>query len=473
MLGNWALLEWLALAERELILFAGVFFLLSALDELAMDGTWAWLRLTGRINRRRVNRADLARQPLRGPAAVLIPAWQEADVIAATIRHALAVWPQDALRLYVGVYCNDAATIEAILHGAGNDRRLRLVIHDRAGPTTKADCLNRLYAAMAADERRTGLACRMVLMQDAEDMVDPAALALLDQALDDAEFVQLPVLPAPQVRSRWIGSHYCEEFAEAHGKGMVVRDALGTGLPAAGVGCAFARPLLARIAALRGQDGPFSVESLTEDYELGLGIHAAGGRSRFLRVRGEDGHLVATRACFPDQLEAAVRQKARWVHGIALQGWDRLGWTGNVLDCWMRLRDRRGPINALVLFTGYALLVLSGVLTTVQGLGAQRPWIDDPLVRMLLLANLASFAWRALMRLVFTTREYGLAEGCRALLRVPLANIIAIMAGRRALVAYIRTLAGAPPQWDKTAHHAHPAAMLAGAISVPLAGRTA
>ncbi|MGC1270332.1 MAG: glycosyl transferase family protein [Croceibacterium sp.] len=467
--GYLALLQWLSLAERELILFAGAFFLLGAFDELAMDAAWGWLRLTGRIARTRINRQQLSRQPLRGPAAVLIPAWQEEQVIAATITHALAAWPQDGLRLYVGCYRNDAATIEAIVRGAGHDPRLRLVIHDRAGPTTKADCLNRLYAALEADERRTVQPCRMVLMQDAEDMVDPAALALLDQAMDDAEFVQLPVLPAAQPGSRWVGSHYCEEFAEAHGKGMVVRDALGTGLPAAGVGCAFARPLLKEIARLRGQDGPFCVESLTEDYELGLGIAAAGGRSRFLRVRGEDGQLVATRACFPDNLEAAVRQKARWVHGIALQGWDRLGWTGNVLECWMRLRDRRGPINALVLFTGYALLVLSGLLALAHELGAHRVWIDDPLVRVLLLANFASFAWRALMRLAFTTREYGLAEGCRAVLRVPVANIIAIMAGRRAMVAYVRTLAGAAPQWDKTAHHAHPPAMLPG----QLAGRPA
>lgn len=105
----------------------------------------------------------------------------------------------------------------------------------------------------------------------------------------------------------------------------------------------------------------------------------------------------------------------------------------------------------------------------MQGLGAHRVWIDDPLVRVLLLANLASFAWRAVVRLVFTAREYGWAEGWRAVLRVPLANVIAIMAGRRALVAYVRTLAGSAPQWDKTVHHAHPATMLVA----DMAGRAA
>ena len=46
-MGHWTPLEWLALVEYELLLFAAVFFLIGALDELAMDGLWAWLRLTG------------------------------------------------------------------------------------------------------------------------------------------------------------------------------------------------------------------------------------------------------------------------------------------------------------------------------------------------------------------------------------------------------------------------------------------
>jgi adsorption protein B len=35
------------------------------------------------------------------------------------------------------------------------------------------------------------------------------------------------------------------------------------------------------------------------------------------------------------------------------------------------------------------------------------------------------------------------------------------MAGRRALVAYVRTLNGREPPWDKTEHVAHPALLRA------------
>lgn len=450
-------LQWLALAEHELLLFAGFFFLLGAIDEFGMDLAWLWLRFSGRAETPVLARGEIHHRQLSGRAAVLIPAWQEANVIADTLSHALAVWPQNDLRLYVGVYRNDPATLEAAACGARGDRRVRIVVHDRLGPSTKADCLNRLYAALRQDELREGRMARMVVLHDSEDMVDPSALALLDRAIGTADFVQLPVLPMPQEGSRWIGSHYCEEFAEAHGKAMVVRGELGASLPAAGVGCAFERGMLARIAREAGRDSPFDEESLTEDYELGVKVAALGGRSRFLRVRGDDGQLIATRAYFPNQLGHAVRQKARWMHGIALQGWDRLGWTGGPGEWWMRMRDRRGPLSALVLFSGYTLFVLALVLAGLKAAGLPSSWEPSGLLLALVALNLASFAWRAFMRFTFTRMEYGAREGMRAVLRIPVANVISIMAGYRALFAYAKTLRGASPLWEKTEHDAHPA----------------
>ena len=452
----WSALEWLALIEHELLLFAGVFFLIGAADELAVDLIFFFKRLRGKVATLTLPTRDLAHRQLSGLAVVMIPAWREHKVIGHTIAHALSAWPHKDMRLYIGCYANDPETLEAAMRGASGDPRLRIVVHANEGPTSKADCLNRLYTAMAQDEMRSGRMARMVVLHDAEDMVDPAALPLLDSAIERAEFVQLPVLPVPQPDSRWIGSHYCEEFAESHGKAMVVRSALATGMPAAGVGCAFERRMLAEMARQRGKTGPFADNSLTEDYELGLRVALAGGRSRFLRVRDEHGRLVATRAYFPSDLAAAVQQKSRWVHGIALQGWDRLGWSRGMGEWWMRMRDRRGPFSALVLFCAYLLLVLSTLSFALSGFMHAPTWKADPLLLWLLGLNLASFVWRAAMRFAFTAREYGWAEGLWAVARIPVANVIAIMAGRRALVAYMRTLSGAKPRWEKTEHDAHP-----------------
>ena len=472
---GWTVVEWLQLVERELLLFALFWFIIGMVDEMALDAIWLGLRVTGRATTPRLStqaHADLFgahATSLSGSVAVLIPAWHEDEVIGATIAHMLSVWPQADYRLYIGCYRNDAATIAAAMLAVGRDTRVRLVIHDRRGPTTKADCLNRLYMALCADEARGGRRFATVLLQDAEDMVHPLALSVVDYGLapagGGADFVQLPVRPELPVNGHWVAGHYADEFAESHGKAMVVRDWLGAALPAAGVGCAFSRAMLERVGAIRagqGESGPFAAESLTEDYELGLLITRFGGRSRFLRLRDADGQLIATRSYFPDQLSAAVRQKTRWVHGIALQGWERMGWVGHPVEVWMALRDRRGPLTALVLAAAYALLVIEGLLVLAHMVGAHPRPLASPGLQMLLRISMWGLAWRAGMRFVFTTREYGPLEGLRAMLRIPVANVITIMAGRRAMMAYIRGLRGERVVWDKTAHHLHPAARRVG-----------
>lgn len=446
--------EWLGRAEHELLLFAAIWFAVGSLDELGVDLLWLWLRLTGRVRTGKAP-ADCG-APLRGVAVVLVPAWQEATVVGAMLRHTLKVWPHAQLRVYAGCYRNDPATLAAMVAAAG-DPRLRIVVHDCDGPTTKADCLNRLYAALIEDEKRGGFRARSMILHDAEDMVHPSALALLDRGLDDADFVQLPVRPEPQAGSRWIAGHYCDEFAESHGKAMVVRDWLGVGLPSAGVGCAFSRAAVEAIAARRGTAEPFAAECLTEDYECGLLVGQVGGAAKFLRVRDAEGQLVATREFFPAGLGSSVRQKTRWMHGIAFQGWDRLGWDAHPLELWMRLRDRRAPLTAIVLAAAYMLLIISPILLIAAHFGVYQPRPIDPLLKVLLAANFAGLAWRCLLRAVFTTHEYSLAEGIMAVLRMPLANVIAIMAGRRALTAYLASLHSGRVKWDHTVHVRHPA----------------
>ena len=474
--GASAWLHCLQLAQYELMLFAGFWFVVGMADEMAVDLAWVWLLVRRRVRSARLVE-DVSTRPLTGVAAVFIPAWRESGVIGTTVAHALKAWSHSELRLYVGCYRNDPATIAAAMAGAAGDPRVRLVTHDRDGPTTKADCLNRLYGALSEDELRSGQRARFVVLHDAEDMVHPAALVVMDAALDGAGFVQLPVRPELQPRSRWVSGHYADEFTEAHAKAMVVRDALGAALPAAGVGCAIGRAVLGELAEARKTEleraegalagrraGPFAAECLTEDYELGWRIARSGRRARFLRLRDGHGQLIATRSYFPATVGEAVRQKTRWVHGIAFQSWDRLGWWGRLADLWMALRDRRGPLVALVLFVAYVLVVLGAVLGAAEAAGLVRPSSAPAQVRLLMVVCLGGLAWRVLFRFVFTAREYGLVEGLRAVLRIPIANLIAIIAGRRALFAYCRSLNGAVVRWDKTEHRGHPAVPVGEAV---------
>src|SRR3546814_17047091 len=70
LMGEWTPIEWLALVEHELLLFAAVFFLIGALDEFAVDLAWLWLRLVGQAETLSIDRAEVHAPPLPGPAAV-------------------------------------------------------------------------------------------------------------------------------------------------------------------------------------------------------------------------------------------------------------------------------------------------------------------------------------------------------------------------------------------------------------------
>ncbi len=106
---------------------------------------------------------------------------------------------------------------------------------------------------------------------------------------------------------------------------------------------------------------------------------------------------------------------------------------------------------------GYALLLVSTIAWGLGALGYGAPIEASPALEAILWLNFASLAWRTSWRFGFTAREYGWAEGLRAILRIPVTNIIAIMAGRRAVMAYVSSLRGRAPIWDKTDHRDHPA----------------
>jgi adsorption protein B len=307
-----------------------------------------------------------------------------------------------------------------------------------------------LYDALIALECETGRAAKAVVLHDAEDLVHPLELALFDRLIDRAGVIQLPVLPLIDPSSPWIAGHYCDEFAEAHVKELVVREAIGAAVPLAGVGCAIAREPLARIAAMH-EGRPFAGGSLTEDYELGLRIGELGLKTMFVRIPAVPGDraVVCSRGHFPSSLGAAVRQKARWLGGIALTGWDRLGWRGGLGERWMRLRDRRGPLAAVLLLAAYLAALLWSQIWVAKLLGAPLEVRVDPTLMSLLWVNFWLLAWRLAMRALFTASAYGPWQGLMSVPRTVVGNVIAMLAAFRAVSVYLR---GHAPRWDKTAH---------------------
>ncbi|MFZ2998249.1 MAG: glycosyl transferase family protein [Sphingobium sp.] len=448
----------LSVLHHEILLFAVVGLALGGLDDLLIDIMFlcrkSWRDMTIYVRHPRMTTTTLPPSPSPGRIAIFIPAWSEADVIAPMLRNALTQWEQGAYRIFVGVYPNDLPTLSAAAAVAQDDPRIQIGVNPQPGPTTKADCLNLLWRAMLADEAASGVRYKAIVLHDAEDVVHADEIRLFDFMIDRFAMVQLPVLPLPG-RGGWmaraIANHYCDEFAESHGKFLTVREALGASVPSAGVACAFERDTLARLAQ-DAAHGPFDPSSLTEDYEAGLRIRNMGGRGAFVRMRDGRGGLVATREYFPDSIDAAVKQKARWIVGISLAGWDRLGWQGGPAEWWMRLRDRRATLAALVLFAAYLALFLTGALWLIQRFDPMPIKPRSFTIDALLWLNLGLMIWRSAMRALFVGQAYGWRYGLGAIPRTFIANIIAIMAARRALFLYARSLTGKPLLWDKTQH---------------------
>src|SRR3954454_10191196 len=447
-----AVAEILSRIAAELALFAGVGFLLFAINDLAVDliyfarSIWRSLTVYTRYPRAFASYFVFNKNP--GLIAILVPAWDESAVIASMLKATVNRLDYDDYRIFVGQYRNDPATAAAI--ASISDPRVEAVEVPADGPTTKADCLNHLYDALVSHELAHGVEAKAVVLHDAEDVVHRYELRIFDGLIDGVAAIQLPVLPLIDRRSRWIAGHYCDEFAEAHVKELVVREAVGAAIPLAGVGCAIARRPLAQLAAL--QDGkPFAGASMTEDYEVGLRIGALGLKTMFVRIPATPAEpgVVATRGHFPATLGDAVRQKARWLGGIALSGWDRLGWTGGLGERWMRMRDRRGPLAALLLLAAYAAAFLWSQLWLAEALGAPITARLSPGLITLLTINAWLLGWRVLMRAAFTTAAYGWFEGLLSIPRLVVGNVIAMLAAFRAVSLH---LGGGAKRWDKTRH---------------------
>ncbi|MFZ4108997.1 MAG: glycosyl transferase family protein [Polymorphobacter sp.] len=444
------------LAVHELLIIIAVGVLLSGLDDLFIDAVYFartfWRQQFVYRRHRRANAETIRRQD-PAPIAIIVPAWDEAAVIGAMLSDLVTRLDYPRFRIFVGLYPNDPAGQAAV--AAVADNHIQSVICDLPGPTTKADCLNHLWRALVAHEASSGVPFKAIVLHDAEDVIHPQELWIFDALVPRLALVQLPVLPLADAGSRWISGHYLDEFAESHTKDLVVREALGAAVPSAGVATAIDRRLLGQIAAAAGGQ-PFDADCLTEDYELGLRVKALGGRGALVRLRsGDDRIMVATREHFPASFDAALRQKTRWLIGIGLAGWDRLGWHGGLADRYMLARDRKALMTALLTVAGYGVAGLLLLGSTVHFLlpGLPSPPTYGTGLVTLLWFNTALLIWRLLMRAGFTAHAYGPGEGLRAIPRAVVGNVINAAAALAAARRYRAILSGdARLVWDKTAH---------------------
>jgi adsorption protein B len=445
--------SWLASVDRAIVwslVPLAVIFILSGLDDLGVDIAWVVARF--RRRGRQLLRPDEGAPERR--VAILVPLWHEHAVIARMLEHNLASLRYGDYQFFVGAYPNDPLTEQAVQSVADRFANVHLALCPHDGPTSKADCLNWIYQHVCLFEEQTGHRFDLFVTHDAEDLIHPEELHWMNAYAEHYDFIQIPVLALTTPLTALTHGVYCDEFAENHSRDMVVRSEFGCFVPGSGVGTGCRREALEKLA-ISESNRVFDPIALTEDYDIGLRLHRLGCSQVFLpltRTEAGTSDFIATREYFPQNWRAALRQRTRWVTGIALQGWERFGWRGSRAEVYWLWRDRKGLLGSPI-GVGANAIFFYGLATAL--------WMRaSPLGAKLSVAALGFQLLRIGVRMACVARIYGVLFALGVPVRIFHANLLNAAATFSALFRYFNAkLHKRPLRWLKT-EHAYPSRVL-------------
>jgi adsorption protein B len=386
--------------------------------------------------------------------AIFVAAWREHRVIRRMLETNAANINYPNFDFFVGTYPNDPPTLAAVRETARLYPNLHHAVCPHDGPTSKADCLNWIYKRMLQFEEEHGVRFDMAIIHDAEDTIDPDALRWINYHGHSSDMVQIPILALKTpLREVWHGI-YCDDFAESQFRDMPARQLLGGFLPSTGVGAGLSRRALETLAET--SDGRvFEPAALTEDYEIGFRIRALGLRQKYVPIHIRHGRPIATREYFPQPFWHAVRQRCRWVMGIALQSWEFHTARETFEQLYWFWRDRKGLAGNLIA-PFMNLLFLYGGATWAIAKITHQPWNlarETPQATELALVGLALQALHASIRTCCSARIYGWRFAATTTPRMFVANLLNAVATARAIRTYAAArLAGKNLKWAKTDH---------------------
>lgn len=463
------------LTFRVLFLALIVIYVLCGLDDLIIDATYYLRSIYRKIFRRGVIKPvtrELLDSVPEKPIAIIVPAWDESNVIARMLLNTASSVLYKNYHVFVGTYPNDEATkleVEKVREIFPN---IQAIVTPLNGPTNKADCLNWVYQGILLFEKERNIQFSAFVFHDAEDVVHPLSLKYYNFLIPRVHFIQVPVFPFEREWHKFTAGCYADEFAETHTKDMRAREVLAASIPSAGVGTALSREALNYLAQHR-KNQIFDITSLTEDYMMGLLLKDMPGRKIFLQqaiertvqrphpVTGEPHDVkireqVATREFFPDTFGTAVRQKARWILGISIQGW-RAGWSKSLGLNYCLYRDRKAVFTNFLVVLGYVVVLywaVTGVAGAISPDYATPPLIrsEDPVFFLMYVVG-GLFGWRMLNRVYAVKKIYNWPQAFLCIPRFFWGNIINFCATWQGVKRWINAKrTGKMPEWGKTAH---------------------
>ncbi len=441
-----------------LLLALGFVYLLCGIDDVFID----LVALFARLAPRKLSAGEMEAMDALAEKkfAVIVPAWKESGIIRRMLLGNLKSVEYRNYHFFVGVYPNDPATGKEVRDVGLLYPNVHAVENSRPGPTSKGQILNHMVREIFEHEEGLGRFDGF-LMQDAEDLMHPKVLKLVNAEMESGDFIQIPVFSLSVNMTELIAGTYVDEFAESHTKDLLVREKLGAAVPSAGVGTGLSRNLVLRL--MRLNDGSlFGDKALTEDYELGVQAHDLGLKPRFAAcwfthpVTGRR-EYIATREYFPKRLLRSIRQKTRWTVGISYQGWANLGWPGSFPNRYFLHRDRRGILTNILTVLGYLCVAVTAGYAEWLDPMPLRDVFTHPLARLLFFLNVILMVNRLVQRARCVTLVYGAAAAVPILVRWPLANFINAAAAVHALrKAFHARVTRAALAWGKTEHELPP-----------------
>ncbi|MFA7614904.1 MAG: glycosyltransferase, partial [Candidatus Caldatribacteriota bacterium] len=174
----------MSVVELGLLVLSCLFFL-GSLDDLFLDIVHTIFSLKPKkISNERWNEWIIREED---PIAVMIPAWQEYDVLEAMVKTNLRRIKYKNFHWFIGVYPNDEKTLSIALRMQDlYPEKITVVINSKPGPTSKAQCLNEILNVMtkgiekAQKDGEKPWIPRFVAIHDAEDVIHPLSFTAIN-----------------------------------------------------------------------------------------------------------------------------------------------------------------------------------------------------------------------------------------------------------------------------------------------------
>ena len=461
---------------KYVIYILAIFLVISGIDDLFIDVSF-WFRHFYRklfvYKKHAYHDHKALYNVTEKPLAIMLPAWQEHGVVAPMAEFAAKTFDYENYHIFVGTYPNDPQTQEEVDEVCARFPNVHKVVCARPGPTSKADCLNNIIAAITLFEEQAKFQFSGFILHDSEDVITAMELRLYNYLVDENDLIQLPVYPFAR---RWFDftcGHYIDEFAELHGKDVPIREALVGQVPSAGVGTCFSRQAV-QLLIEEGDGIAFDVQSLTEDYDIGIRLKNRGFKEIFVRypviteehqkahhfLSGKnirESAVISVREYFPDTFSTAVRQKSRWIIGIVFQGMKNNAWSHDWKMNYFLWRDRKGGLTNIIGFLSIIILLQLGAIWLVDHFNEDAyrflsAYGNEVWLAILLKINLFLLINRVLQRIVFVKSYYGWWQSILSVPRMFWGNVINFFANVRAIRQVLEMGDSRRVAWDKTTH---------------------